>query len=80
MENPGWEHYICIFKFPGEVQKLELALGPFGFVFPFPPLFPFGLINFGEWLAQFYQVGPDESFIFSKQQWEIAGQAGSVFQ
>lgn len=57
-----------IFRFPGVVQKLELALGLFClFVFPFPFLFPFGLINFGDRLAQFNQVGPDESLIFSKQ-------------
>lgn len=57
MENPGWEHYLFIFKFPGEVQKLELALGPFVFVFPFPPLFPFGLINFGDCLHNFIRLG-----------------------
>lgn len=80
VENSSWVHYRCIFKFPGEVWKLELALGPLLFLF-FPSLlFPFGLINFGDWLAQFYQVGSDESFISSKQLWEIAGQAGSELQ
>lgn len=43
VENSGWVHYGCIFKFPGEVWKLELALGPLLFLF-FPSLLSFLLV------------------------------------
>lgn len=43
MENSGWAHYRCIFKFPGEVWKLELALGLVLFLF-FPSFVSFLLV------------------------------------
>lgn len=48
-------------------SKIRTSSGAFLFVFSFPFFFPFGLINFGAWLARFNQVGPDESLTFSKQ-------------
>ena len=57
MENPGWEHYICIFKFPGGGWKLELALGPFVFVFPFPPLFLLVWLTLVTGLHNFIRLG-----------------------
>lgn len=58
MENLSWVHYRCIFKFPGEVRKLELALGPLLVLF-FPSLLSFLLVwlTFVTGLHNFIRLG-----------------------
>jgi len=59
--------------------KIRTSSGAFCFCFSLPSSLSFGLINFGDWLAQFYQVGPDESFIFRSNSERLQARQGLCF-